>query len=72
MRAAAEDDDPTAAGRLLQRLHAAPLDTALLAEACKSVREGGVTVAAPVSAQRAREPSDRTTATSRMWSMVMP
>ena len=55
VRAAAEDDDPAAAVRLLQELHAAPLDTALLTEALRSVREAGVTVAARVSPQRARE-----------------
>jgi IMP dehydrogenase len=55
VRAAADDDDPAAAVRLLQELHAAPLDTALLTEALRSVREAGVTVAARVSPQRARE-----------------
>ena len=49
------DEDPAAAVRLLQELHAAPIDTALLAEALKTVREAGVTVAARVSPQRARE-----------------
>jgi IMP dehydrogenase len=52
---ATADDDPTAAIRLLQQLHSAPLDTALLAEAMKSIRDAGVTVAARVSPQRARE-----------------
>jgi IMP dehydrogenase len=52
---AAVDDDPSAAVRLLQELHAAPIDTALLAEALRPVRESGVTVAARVSPQRARE-----------------
>ena len=41
--------------RLLQELHAVPIDTALLTEALKRVREAGVTVAARVSPQRARE-----------------
>jgi IMP dehydrogenase len=41
--------------RILQELHAAPLDTGLLVEALRTVREAGVTVAARVSPQRARE-----------------
>jgi IMP dehydrogenase len=53
--AAVEDDDPLAAVRLLQELHAAPIQPALLTEALKTVREAGVTVAARVSPQRARE-----------------
>jgi IMP dehydrogenase len=53
--AAAAEDDPTAAVRLLQELHAAPIQPALLAEALKTVGEAGVTVAARVSPQRARE-----------------
>jgi IMP dehydrogenase len=52
---AVEDDDPLAAVRLLQELHAAPIQPALLTEALKTVREAGVTVAARVSPQRARE-----------------
>jgi IMP dehydrogenase len=52
---AAESDDPAAAVRLLQELHAAPIQPALLAEALRTVREAGVTVAARVSPQRARE-----------------
>ncbi|WP_297661281.1 GuaB3 family IMP dehydrogenase-related protein [Pseudonocardia sp.] len=52
---AAASDDPTAAVRLLQELHAAPIDAALLKEALRTVREAGVTVAARVSPQRARE-----------------
>jgi IMP dehydrogenase len=52
---AAADDDPTAPVRLLQELHAAPIQPALLAEALKTVRDAGVTVAARVSPQRARE-----------------
>ncbi len=55
VREAALDDDPRAAVRLLQQLHAAPLDTGLLTEALRTVREAGVTVAARVSPQRARE-----------------
>jgi len=53
--AAAGSDDPAAAVRLLQELHAAPLDTGLLSESLKTVRDAGVTVAARVSPQRARE-----------------
>ncbi|WP_141278942.1 GuaB3 family IMP dehydrogenase-related protein [Pseudonocardia hydrocarbonoxydans] len=52
---AAESDDPAAAVRLLQELHAAPIQPTLLAEALRTVREAGVTVAARVSPQRARE-----------------
>ncbi len=52
---AAASDDPAAAVGLLQELHAVPIDTALLAEALKRVREAGITVAARVSPQRARE-----------------
>ncbi len=52
---AAADDDPTAAVRLLQELHAAPIQPDLLTVALKSVREAGVTVAARVSPQHARE-----------------
>jgi IMP dehydrogenase len=52
---AAGDEDPTAAVRMLQELHAAPIQPALLTEALKTVRDAGVTVAARVSPQRARE-----------------
>jgi len=52
---AAEDEDPTAVVRLLQELHTAPIQPELLAEALRQVRESGVTVAARVSPQRARE-----------------
>ncbi len=52
---AAGSEDPDAAVRMLQELHAAPIQPALLAEALRSVREAGVTVAARVSPQRARE-----------------
>jgi IMP dehydrogenase len=52
---AAASDDPTAAVRILQELHATPIDAALLKEALKTVRDTGVTVAARVSPQRARE-----------------
>jgi IMP dehydrogenase len=52
---AADSDDPSAAVRTLQELHAAPIQEDLLAEALRTVREAGVTVAARVSPQRARE-----------------
>jgi IMP dehydrogenase len=52
---AAAADSPDTAVALLQELHAVPIDTALLTEALKRVREAGVTVAARVSPQRARE-----------------
>jgi IMP dehydrogenase len=52
---AVASDDPGSAVALLQELHAVPIDTALVTEALKRVREAGVTVAARVSPQRARE-----------------
>ncbi|MBD0861980.1 GuaB3 family IMP dehydrogenase-related protein [Gordonia sp. zg691] len=52
---AANDPDPYAAVRHLQRLHAAPLDSGLLAEAVAQVREAGVTTAVRVSPQHAPE-----------------
>jgi IMP dehydrogenase len=52
---AADSDDPSAAIRVLQELHAAPIQPDLLAEALATVRNAGVTVAARVSPQRARE-----------------
>jgi IMP dehydrogenase len=52
---AAAADDPDAAGCLLQELHSAPIRPDLLTEALRSVREAGVTLAARVSPQRARE-----------------
>ncbi|MCX6467440.1 MAG: GuaB3 family IMP dehydrogenase-related protein [Pseudonocardiales bacterium] len=55
VREAADADDPDAAVRLLQDLHAAPIQASLLTEALRTVREAGVTVAARVSPQRARE-----------------
>ena len=53
--AAAADSTRPPPCALLQELHAVPIDTALLTEALKRVREAGVTVAARVSPQRARE-----------------
>jgi len=51
---AATDDDPAAPIRLLQQLHAAPLDLDLLGEAVARVRDAGVTTAVRVSPQNAR------------------
>jgi IMP dehydrogenase len=55
VRAAEDVEDPTAVGRVLQELHAAPIRLDLLTEAIKTVRESGVTVAARVSPQHAAE-----------------
>ncbi|MEV7040117.1 GuaB3 family IMP dehydrogenase-related protein [Amycolatopsis sp. NPDC051061] len=55
VRAAEDLEDPTAIGRVLQELHAAPIQLDLLSEAIKTVRESGVTVAARVSPQHAAE-----------------
>jgi len=49
------DDDPAAAIAMLQRWHASPIRIDLLTEALAQVAEAGVTVAARVSPQRARE-----------------
>jgi IMP dehydrogenase len=51
---AERDDDPAAPIRLLQQLHAAPLNLELLGEAVARVREAGVTTAVRVSPQNAR------------------
>ena len=51
---AAADDDPAAPIRLLQQLHAAPLNLDLLGAAVARVREAGVTTAVRVSPQNAR------------------
>ncbi|MCD2189410.1 GuaB3 family IMP dehydrogenase-related protein [Actinomycetospora soli] len=48
-------EDPAAALVELQRLHAAPIQTNLLTEALNQVRAAGVTLAARVSPQHARE-----------------
>ena len=50
-----DDQDFTAVTRLLQELHAAPINPDLITEAVKQVAAGGVTVAARVSPQRAAE-----------------
>lgn len=52
---AAGSDDPAEPVRVLQELHAAPIRPDLIAEALKTVREAGVTVAARVSPQKARD-----------------
>jgi IMP dehydrogenase len=51
--AAAEPDEPNAAIRLLQQLHAAPLDLELLGAAVGRIRDAGVTTAVRVSPQNA-------------------
>ena len=48
---AARDSDPSAAIRLLQQLHAAPLDLDLLGAAVSRIRDAGVTTAVRVSPQ---------------------
>jgi IMP dehydrogenase len=50
-----DDQDFNAVTRLLQELHAAPINPDLITEAVKQVAAGGVTVAARVSPQRAAE-----------------
>jgi IMP dehydrogenase len=52
---AAEDADLTALTRVLQELHAAPIQPELIAESIKKVTAAGVTAAARVSPQRAAE-----------------
>lgn len=52
--AAAASDDPSAAIRLLQQFHAAPLDPELLGAAVARIREAGVTTAVRVSPQNAQ------------------
>ncbi|MGI9162488.1 MAG: GuaB3 family IMP dehydrogenase-related protein [Mycobacterium sp.] len=54
LRAAEDDDDPSAPVRLLQQLHAAPINFDLLGEAVARVREAGVTTAVRVSPQNAQ------------------
>ena len=55
VQATEDSDDPAAAVKVLQELHAAPLRMDLVAEAIKQIRESGVTVAVRVSPQRAAE-----------------
>src|SRR3977135_1457548 len=52
--AAEKEPEPSAAIRLLQQLHAAPLDPDLLATAISRIREAGVITAVRVSPQNAR------------------
>jgi IMP dehydrogenase len=54
LRAAEKQDDPAVAIRLLQQLHAAPLDLDLLGAAVARVRDAGVTTAVRVSPQNAQ------------------
>jgi len=51
---AAQDPDPSAAIRLLQQLHAAPLNPDLLGAAVARIRDAGVTTAVRVSPQNAQ------------------
>ncbi len=51
---AAKEPEPSAAIRLLQQLHAAPLDPDLLAAAVARIRDAGVTTAVRVSPQNAQ------------------
>jgi IMP dehydrogenase len=53
-KAAAASDEPSAAIRLLQQLHAAPLDPDLLGAAVARIRDAGVTTAVRVSPQNAQ------------------
>jgi IMP dehydrogenase len=53
-KAAAASEEPSAAIRLLQQLHAAPLDPELLAGAVSRIRDAGVTTAVRVSPQNAQ------------------
>jgi IMP dehydrogenase len=56
LAAAADDaDDPAVLVRMLQELHAAPIQPDLLTESISKVRDSGVTVAVRVSPQRAVE-----------------
>jgi IMP dehydrogenase len=54
VEAAAKEPEPSAAIRLLQQLHAAPLDPELLAAAVASIRDAGVVTAVRVSPQNAQ------------------
>src|ERR1700748_1049835 len=53
IEAAAKEPEPSAAIRLLQQLHSAPLDPELLGAAGAQIREAGVTTAVRVSPQNA-------------------
>jgi IMP dehydrogenase len=54
LEAAEKEPEPSAAIRLLQELHAAPLDPELLGSAVARIREAGVTTAVRVSPQNAQ------------------
>ena len=54
VQAAAKEPEPSSAIRLLQQLHAAPLDPELLGAAVARIREAGVTTAVRVSPQNAQ------------------
>src|ERR1700688_1840200 len=54
IEAAAKEPEPSVAIRLLQQLHAAPLDPDLLGAAVARIREAGVTTAVRVSPQNAQ------------------
>jgi len=54
IEAAEKEPEPSAAIRLLQQLHAAPLDPDLLGAAVARIREAGVTTAVRVSPQNAQ------------------
>ncbi len=54
LEAAAKEPEPAAAIRLLQQLHAAPLDPELLGAAVARIREAGVITAVRVSPQNAQ------------------
>lgn len=54
LETARTEDDPAASVRMLQQLHAAPLDLDLLGQAVSRVRDAGVTTAVRVSPQNAQ------------------
>jgi IMP dehydrogenase len=54
IEAAAKEPEPSAAVRLLQQLHSAPLDPELLGAAVARIRDAGVTTAVRVSPQSAQ------------------
>ncbi|MDF2712769.1 MAG: inosine 5-monophosphate dehydrogenase [Nonomuraea muscovyensis] len=54
IEAAAKEPEPSASVRLLQQLHAAPLDLDLLGAAVARIRDAGVTTAVRVSPQNAQ------------------
>ena len=54
IEAAAKEPEPSTSIRLLQQLHAAPLDPELLGAAVARIREAGVTTAVRISPQNAQ------------------